>query len=136
VWGNMFESGVYQFKRNVGRYDAEFLLYYHDGLPSDRCWLVADFTGLRFVSNYFEGLGLETHFNAVSGDLWIPENQCWPYIYERCLILCSGLLPRAQRLNPRFEMRYYARIPQRFLDRFASPLLDLHITETQETHYV
>lgn len=140
-----FERGVFQFKRDMGRYESSLRLYY---LPprkgqkqtSQQHWLVADFTGLRFVSAFHGGFSLIVHYNSNTGELWIPEDQRWPYIYERCLILNSGQLPRkvTRDLGTDQPARwlYYSRISESTLVYFIDQLMDGRIEATEETLYV
>lgn len=135
--GVAFKRGIYEFKRDVGRYTAEFRLYFdandiHKG--SDQ-FLVADFTGLRFVSEYNSGMGLKARYNPQSRELWLLKIQRWPYIYERCLILCQGELPRLVTVDGQ-ESLYYQQIPEDLLQAFTSDLSDVAIEMTEDSLYV
>ena len=71
-----FELGIYQFERNVGRYDARLMLYYKPDQPKGKEWLVADFTGLRFANEYHQAeQELIFCYNRQSGELWVPAQQ-------------------------------------------------------------
>lgn len=120
-----FQRGIYQFKRRAGRYETEIRLYYHD---ERREFLVADFTGLRCIQRYDKGLPLEAIFDRKTRQLWVPENQRWPYIYERCIVLASGQLPIKSPLPGHTKpWLCYQHVPLRFMKRYTRELLDIHI---------
>lgn len=127
-----FERGVFQLRRDMGRYESSTRLYY---LPRakdpKKPWLIADFTGLRFVSAYHGGMGLHCRYNPKTGELWLAAEQRWPYIYERCLILCSGCLPEQVG-----DELYYRQLPEPLVRYFVDELMDAKLQQTRETRHV
>ncbi|MBF2052763.1 MAG: hypothetical protein IGS03_04775 [Candidatus Sericytochromatia bacterium] len=135
-----FNRGIYQFSIDAGRYENRFTLYYHPVTGRSTPWLVAEFTGLRFINHYHEQLRpLGFRYNRRSQELWIPLSQGWPYIYERCLVLMQGLLPEIIR-GPVYEdigrlWLYYPWVPQHIAHQLGQ-LLSAKMIHTRETQHV
>ncbi|MBF2099431.1 MAG: hypothetical protein IGQ88_13805 [Gloeomargaritaceae cyanobacterium C42_A2020_066] len=53
-------------------------------------WRQGDWYGLRFLALQEKRYA---NYAPQSEKLWIPQIQRWPQIYERALVLASGLLP-------------------------------------------
>jgi hypothetical protein len=59
-------------------------------------WLKGDGYGLRFLNLWETGLLIEARYDPATWALALPTNQRPPELYERALVLCSGLLPERQ----------------------------------------
>jgi len=76
-------------------------------------WLKGDWYGLRFLAHHAAGVDFEvvrektqalpTSFSSAD-ELLIPADERWPLLYERALVLATGLLP-GQAENPKW-LRY------------------------------
>jgi hypothetical protein len=62
-----------------------------------RLWLRGEWYGLRFLALQATGLNCLARFSEESNQLAIPINCRWPELYERALVLASGLLPTIKR---------------------------------------
>lgn len=62
-------------------------------------WQQGDWYGLRFLALYCLGQKLIARYDNTTSRLAIPWIQRWPEIYERALVLASGLLPTYQKTN-------------------------------------
>lgn len=78
------EAGLYEVTQG-GR--TMTLLY------SDGRWLRGDWYGLRYLTLHTEGLLTPGHYDAASWTLVLPADQRPPELFERALVLASGLLP-------------------------------------------
>lgn len=119
-------TGVYRLKKKIVRHpmDQYAKILYWDGSIGQKNWLVADLIGLRFAHFYDNPNDDELTFvyHSHTGELWIPEHQRWPYIYERCLVLASGFLPTQASLPdfPDTLFLKYVGIPPRYVEHFES----------------
>jgi hypothetical protein len=91
---NIQESGLYELTRRDTESGVVLNLYFD--APTGR-WLKGDWYGLRFLANYTQGTPLRAVF--VGSKLAIPLEQRWPFIYEKSLVLLSGLLPTQMEQN-------------------------------------
>ena len=89
-----FETGLYEL---ISREDTpnapRFTLYYD---ASSEQWLRGDWYGLRFLAQQQAGQAISAHYNSSLHQLAVPVDNRWPDLYERSLVLASGLLPRYQ----------------------------------------
>ena len=90
------QSGMYHLSRLARGYRGETTLFFDE--PGQR-WLRGDWYGLRFLALEANGALVEVVHDSVSNSLLIPEAQRWPLLYERCLVLTSGLLPMSATNN-------------------------------------
>lgn len=83
-------SGMYTLTRTVHNREHTQTLFFDQ--PRGR-WLSGDWYGLRFLA--LQATGFETKAIHVSdtNELLIPDAQRLPMLYERVLVLASGLLP-------------------------------------------
>lgn len=80
------ESGLYRLSQDRHR----FTLYFDS--DSQR-WLKGDWYTLRFLSEYTMGVRYDAVCNDSTSRLFLPKQSRLPLIYERPLVLSSGLLP-------------------------------------------
>ena len=79
--------GLYEIMSAQGRKTTALLG--HDG-----SWRRGDWYGLRYLDLHASGLLLEAQYNPVSWQFALPADQRPPELYERALVLSSGLLPQ------------------------------------------
>lgn len=82
------EVGLYEVTAKTGQ--VMTLLY------SENRWLRGEWYGLRYLALHEAGGLLSARFDSVSWRLALPADQRPPELYERALVLCSGLLPQWQ----------------------------------------
>lgn len=116
-------TGVYRLKKRVIRrpMDHYTKILYWDGSIGKKHWLIADFIGLRFAHFYDNPTDEELRFiyRESSAELWIPEHQRWPYIYERCLVLASGYLAEKTSLaGYDYPLLKFRGIPRDYVEHF------------------
>ena len=84
------QSGMYHLSRLARDYRGESTLFFDE--PGQR-WLRGDWYGLRFLALEANEALVEVAHDSGTNTLLIPEAQRWPLLYERALVLASGLLP-------------------------------------------
>ena len=84
------QSGMYHLSRLARGYRGESTLFFDE--PGQR-WLRGDWYGLRFLALEANGAIVEVVHDSGTNTLQIPEGQRWPLLFERALVLASGLLP-------------------------------------------
>jgi hypothetical protein len=87
------ETGLYQLSPREKNNTFYRTLFYDQ---ANNRWLQGDWYGLRFLALYRDSCCI-AHYNKTTENLAIPLEQRWPEIYERALVLASGLLPTYQR---------------------------------------
>ena len=95
------ESGMYRLTRDEETHPYRLVLYFDQ--PNQR-WLRGDWYGLRFLAYDAAERNFEVRYHLNSNDLVMPVNERWPLLYERALVLASGMLP-AHGQNSRW-LRY------------------------------
>lgn len=82
-------SGMYHLRSVEGRFRYDVTLFFDE---RNQRWLRGDWYGLRFLA---AGTGVgDVIYRNDAGNLLVPEAQRWPLLYERALVLASGLLPQ------------------------------------------
>lgn len=89
-----FETGLYQLMSREDIPNAPRFTLFYDA--SSGQWLRGDWYGLRFLAQQQSGQAISAHYNSALHQLAIPVDNRWPDLYERSLVLASGLLPRYQ----------------------------------------
>ena len=84
------ESGMYRLTRGETSDTYQIILYLDQ--PNQR-WLRGDWYGLRFLAYDDAGFDFEVGYDSNANDIWIPVDERWPMLYERALVLASGILP-------------------------------------------
>ena len=84
------ESGMYRLTRDEGTNPYRLVLYFYS--PSQQ-WLRGDWYGLRFLAYDTAEQDFEVRYHLDSNDLLMPVDERWPLLYERALVLASGMLP-------------------------------------------
>lgn len=101
------EIGMYQFTLNTtSDYKLfPFTLFYD---PQKHIWLQGDWYGLRYLAKYYDHESCDVFYNTPESCFAIPTDYRWPDLYERALVLASGLLPESQG-----RWLYYGKVSQR-----------------------
>jgi hypothetical protein len=89
-----FETGLYQLMSREDIPNAPRFTLFYDA-PSGQ-WLRGDWYGLRFLAQQQSGQVISAQYNPALHQLAVPVDNRWPDLYERSLVLASGLLPRYQ----------------------------------------
>ena len=84
------ESGMYRLTRGETSDTYQIVLYFDQ---SNQRWLRGDWYGLRFLAYNAAELDFEVQYDSSANDIWIPVDERWPMLYERALVLASGILP-------------------------------------------
>jgi hypothetical protein len=85
------ESGMYQMYNQEANDSSPLRTLFYDK-QSDR-WLQGDWYGLRFLALQQANHQCNFYYNFGTRCLVIPASQRFPEIYERALVLASGILP-------------------------------------------
>ncbi|CAM9963061.1 unnamed protein product, partial [Phaeothamnion confervicola] len=89
---NSRQSGFYELWPQKGRLDRrnpDFSAFYN---AETQVWHRGDWYGLRFLA-LCQVSRCTTRYNSSSGEFAVPVAWRWPELYERCLVLSSGMLP-------------------------------------------
>jgi hypothetical protein len=116
------ESGLYRLTRGEGKAAYRLVLYFDQ---EHQRWLKGDWYGLRFLTLHSTNVNFEAIHNQQTNELFIQAEQRWPLIYERALVLASGLLP-TKADNPKW-LRYQD-IPKELAQSLANKL-GVHLEE-------
>ena len=84
------ESGLYRLTKKAENNHYQIVLYFDE--PNQR-WLRGDWYGLRFLAYDSAGRDFEAKYDSSAGEILIPVEEHWPLLYERALVLASGMLP-------------------------------------------
>ena len=95
------KSGMYRLTRGEDANAYQIVLYLDR--PNQR-WLRGDWYGLRFLAYDAAERDFEVGYDSSANDILIPVDERWPLLYERALVLASGILPHRAE-NPRW-LRY------------------------------
>ena len=95
------ESGLYRLTRREDKNSYRPVLYFDQHTQR---WLRGDWYGLRFLAYDAARRDFEVRYDSSANDIWIPVDERWPMLYERVLVLASGMLPHRAE-NPKW-LRY------------------------------
>ena len=84
------ESGMYRLTKKEDNNPYRIVLYFDQ--PNQR-WLRGDWYGLRFLTYNGTRRDFEVRYNSNTNEILIPVEEHWPLLYERALVLASGMLP-------------------------------------------
>ncbi|WP_206817621.1 hypothetical protein [Chroococcus sp. FPU101] len=85
------KTGMYQMWDRESKNAPRRTLFYEQDIDT---WRQCDWYGLRFLALSYSQHDLIARYNPESLQLAIPHCQMWPELYERALVLASGLLPK------------------------------------------
>ena len=83
------ETGMYRMYNTKISDRPLHTLFYENG-----CWFQGDWYGLRFLALQHSGQQCIARYEVETKRLAIPVSQRLPEIYERALVLASGILPK------------------------------------------
>lgn len=95
------ESGMYRLTRRKDNNSYRPVLYFDH--PTQR-WLRGDWYGLRFLAYDAARRNFEVRYDFSTNNVLIPIQERWPMLYERVMVLASGILPY-RTANPQW-LRY------------------------------
>lgn len=110
------KSGLYQLTQKDSKHQHSLNLYFD--YPKQR-WIKGDWYGLRFLTVNDSTRILKVYYDHDKEILAIMLNQCWPMVYEKALVLASGLLPVIRRPK---NLMHYREIPSELLSLLATKL--------------
>jgi hypothetical protein len=87
------KSGFYQLwlpEQPTTLKKPQYTLFYN---AESHQWLRGDWYGLRFLSRQLDNIPCPVRYEAESRSLAVPKEWRWPELYERALVLASGMLP-------------------------------------------
>jgi hypothetical protein len=117
--------GLYRLIQNKGKYQHCIHLYFDE---SQRRWLKGDWYGLHFLNLYENGEAIDVGYDPEKEYVIIPKQQHWPYIYEKTLVLASGLLPA---FTSKRTSLLYSSIPKSLIDDLVYKI-DAKLEEIQD----
>ena len=107
---------MYRLTRDGDRTGRALTLFFD---PASQRWFRGDWYGLRFLALEALPGGVNAVYRSDRRELLIPDSQRWPLLYERALVLSSGLLPK-RAPNP--EWLSYPRVPLTMARRLCEKL--------------
>jgi hypothetical protein len=115
------EPGFYEFS-GPGEHPRTFHLYYSPELQ----WRRGEWYGLRFLARVRQFGAAPCSFDEAQKQLLVPLEWRWPEIFERSLVLSSGVLPERDETG---NWLVYTSIEPELLNLLRSPLqLEVEIT--------
>lgn len=84
------KSGMYRLIRKEETNPYQLVLYFDE--PNQR-WLRGDWYGLRFFADNADRQDFEIGYAPSKNSILIRNSERWPLLYERALVLASGMLP-------------------------------------------
>ena len=98
----------------------QLTVFFDPEASTGRQFLRGEWYGLRFLALRQSGKYLKAMWRDQDGGLLaVPYRQRWPLLYERALVLATGLLPR---LHPEHGLLYYQGVPQSLAQAVAEHL--------------
>jgi len=88
------QPGLYRLTQNAGNYSLNLYFDY-----SKQRWLKGDWYGLRFLDICNCSQKPKVFYNKNKLYLSMRQNQRWPMVYEKAIVLSSGLLPEINTQN-------------------------------------
>ena len=110
------ESGMYRLTKKEENNPYRIILYFDE--PNQR-WLRGDWYGLRFLAYNSAGRQFEVKYDSSANEVLIPVEEHWPLLYERALVLASGMLPARDK---NFRWLKYTNISNELVQLLAEKL--------------
>jgi hypothetical protein len=113
-------TGLYRLTYGEDSGSFQLTVFFDAAAETKRQLLRGEWYGLRFLALRRGGKYLKAMWREEGGGLLaVPYRQRWPLLYERALVLATGLLPRRQ---PENGLLYYQGIPLALATAVAEPL--------------
>ena len=116
------DSGLYRLTKQAENNPYQIVLYFDE--PNQR-WLCGDWYGLRFLAYDSAGRDFGARYDSSANEILIPVEEHWPLLYERTLVLASGMLPLRDK---NFRWLKYTNISNELVQLLAEKL-NITITE-------
>ncbi|NEP62605.1 MAG: hypothetical protein F6K31_37700 [Symploca sp. SIO2G7] len=105
------QMGMYQLCNLAEKKSWQGSQHYHPILTlfydaDTHTWRQGDWYGLRFLALYYSGQQCLARYDTTTSRLAIPWLQRFPELYERALVLSSGLLPSYQQTEQSLWLLY------------------------------
>ncbi|MDY7014128.1 MAG: hypothetical protein SVX43_11130, partial [Cyanobacteriota bacterium] len=97
------QTGLYQMWNPEGEDSSLRTLFYDSG---SQTWRQGDWYGLRFLALCHSNQPCLARYDSATARLAVPYSQRWPELYERALVLASGLLPSYQKTEQSLWLIY------------------------------
>ena len=110
------KSGLYRLTKKAENNHYQIVLYFDE--PNQR-WLRGDWYGLRFLTYNSAGHHFEVKYNSSANELIIPNEEHWSLLYERALVLASGMLPAQDK---KYKLLKYTNITNELVQLLAEKL--------------
>ena len=110
------DSGLYRLTKQAENNPYQIVLYFDK--PNQR-WLRGDWYGLRFLAYNTAGRQFEVKYDSSANEVLIPVEEHWPLLYERALVLASGMLPARDK---NFRWLRYTNITNELVQLLAEKL--------------
>lgn len=121
------KTGMYQMWGGENKNAPRRTLFYD---KNTKTWRQGDWYGLRFLALNYNQDDLIARYNPETLQLAIPYCQRWPELYERALVLSSGLLPKYKKTVEQNLWLIYENIS---LDLAHKLTQKLHVSCQEET---
>ena len=116
------QPGLYRLTHIGNRHSQDLYFDY-----AQQLWLKGDWYGLRFLSMHDQEIKLKAHYNQKQSFVVINKNHNWPMIYEKALVLASGLLPETIKQK---NLMLYRKVSEDVLKMLAKKLnVSLEVAE-------
>lgn len=116
------DSGLYRLTKREENNPYQIVLYFDE--PNQQ-WLRGDWYGLRFLAYNSAGRDFEIRYDSSTNEILIPIAEHWPLLYERTLVLASGMLPARDK---NFRWLKYTNVSNELVQLLAEKL-NVSITE-------
>ena len=116
------DSGLYRLTKREKNNPYQIVLYFDE--PNQQ-WLRGDWYGLRFLAYNSAGRDFEISYDSSTNEILIPIAEHWPLLYERTLVLASGMLPARDK---NFRWLKYTNVSNELVQLLAEKL-NVSITE-------
>ena len=116
------DPGLYRLTKRAENNPCQIVFYFDE--PNQR-WLRGDWYGLRFLTYNSAGRKFKVKYDSSASELIIPVEEHWPLLYERALVLASGMLPARDK---NFRWLKYTNISNELV-QLLTEKLNITITE-------
>ena len=118
------EAGLYRLTSGEGKRKFQITAYFDS---ASQRWLRGDWYGMRYLDNMQKGLAIAPIYNKEKAELLISQKMRWPFMYERALVLETGLLPTPV-INGGWL--WYKSVPEELFNHLSNKLKVLDVEKT------